>query len=75
LPEPYAHGTTVNPSDEKKADATNWNPSWAFTGGAMISTLQDLKIWAKACATGAQLSPRIAEATSHLGDVPTLETW
>jgi D-alanyl-D-alanine carboxypeptidase len=59
LPEPYAHGATVNPFDEKKADATNWNPSWAFTAGAIVSTLQDLKIWAKACATGAQLSPAL----------------
>jgi D-alanyl-D-alanine carboxypeptidase len=59
LPQPYAHGTTVNPFDEKKADATNWNPSWAFTAGAIVSTLQDLKIWAKACATGAQLAPAL----------------
>lgn len=59
LPEPYARGTTVNPFTEKKSDATNWNPSWAFTAGEMISTLQDLKIWAKACATGAQLSPAL----------------
>ncbi|HEY3674715.1 MAG TPA: serine hydrolase domain-containing protein, partial [Candidatus Tumulicola sp.] len=59
LPPPYAHGITEDPFDGKMADATNWNPSWAFTAGQMISTLADLKIWAKACATGAQISPEL----------------
>ena len=36
----------------KTANATNWNPSWAFTAGEMISTHSDLRIWGKALATG-----------------------
>jgi D-alanyl-D-alanine carboxypeptidase len=59
LPKPYAHGTFENPFDQKRQDAANWNPSWAFTAGEMISTLHDLKIWAKACATGELLTPAL----------------
>jgi D-alanyl-D-alanine carboxypeptidase len=54
MPAPYAHGITVTPSGAM-ADATNWNPSWAFTAGWLISDLQDLKVWVKAYTTGAQI--------------------
>jgi D-alanyl-D-alanine carboxypeptidase len=59
LPEPYAHGITENPLTNKTQDATHWNPSWAFTAGRLVSTVQDLAVWAKACATGAQISPAL----------------
>jgi D-alanyl-D-alanine carboxypeptidase len=59
IPDPHArgymygtdftgHGPTLN--------VTDWNPSEAWTAGWMISTLHDLKIWAKALATGRLLS-------------------
>lgn len=57
MPEPYAHGITKNPFNGKTYDAAHWNPSWAFAAGQLVSTLQDLRVWAKACATGAQISP------------------
>lgn len=59
LPKPYAHGITLNPFDDKVVDATHWNPSWAFTAGQLVSTLADLRVWIKACATGAQISPAL----------------
>ena len=34
------------------AVATDWNPSWAAEAGAMISTLDDLRKWTIALATG-----------------------
>jgi D-alanyl-D-alanine carboxypeptidase len=37
-------------------DVTNANPSWGWTAGAGISTLHDLRIWARALATGTLLS-------------------
>jgi D-alanyl-D-alanine carboxypeptidase len=53
LPEPYLSGITAQGQpDGQTADATNWNPSWAFTAGEMISNLEDLRIWSKALATG-----------------------
>lgn len=59
LPVPYAHGITDQTLNGKTADATHWNPSWAFTAGKIISNLQDLETWAKALATGAQISPAL----------------
>ncbi|MFI0433767.1 MAG: serine hydrolase domain-containing protein [Candidatus Nanopelagicales bacterium] len=53
LPAPFLSGITEQGQpDGKTADATNWNPSWAFTAGEMISTLDDLHAWSKALATG-----------------------
>ena len=37
-------------------NVTDWNPSWGWTAGSAISTLHDLKLWAKALATGQLLS-------------------
>jgi len=39
------------------ADVTTWNPSWGWTAGAVISTLDDMAVWAKALGTGQLLSP------------------
>lgn len=36
----------------QNADSTHWNPSFAFTAGAVISTLDDLEKWAHALFTG-----------------------
>lgn len=53
LPTPYLSGITEQGQAKgATADATNWNPSWAFTAGEMISTLDDLHVWSKALATG-----------------------
>ena len=53
LPTPYLSGITEQGQpDGQTADATNWNPSWGFTAGEMISGLEDLRIWSKALATG-----------------------
>jgi len=52
--EPYSHGYTLG--DDGLIDATNWNPSWGYTAGAMISKLEDLKQWAVYLAEGALLS-------------------
>ena len=38
-------------------DHTSTNPNVAWSAGAMISTLDDLRVWAKALATGALLKP------------------
>jgi D-alanyl-D-alanine carboxypeptidase len=53
IADPHLFGVTAQgqPSGQT-ADATNWNPSFAFTAGAMISTLDDLYTWSKALFTG-----------------------
>ena len=58
MPEPYAHGYYAGEDGKGELrDYTASNPAVAWTAGAMISTLDDLKIWAKALATGSLLKP------------------
>ncbi|GAA4479453.1 serine hydrolase domain-containing protein [Microbacterium panaciterrae] len=55
LPEPYAHGYTLNgPAATSTAptDSTNWNPAWSFTAGEIISDIDDLLTMGRALGTG-----------------------
>ncbi|SDT81761.1 D-alanyl-D-alanine carboxypeptidase [Streptomyces sp. TLI_053] len=69
LPSPYAHGYTDQTLSGEVADSTHWNPSWAWSAGAMVSDLRDLKHWAKDAATGTLLSP--ATQAERLKMLPT----
>ncbi len=63
LPEPYDHGYTLQGQSNKKlADATHWSPSWSWTAGAMISTVDDLLLYGRALGTGEGLLPREQQA-------------
>ncbi|GAA4478387.1 serine hydrolase domain-containing protein [Rhodococcus olei] len=57
FPAPHAQGYTVQTADGKEATATDWDPSWGWAAGAMISTLDDLHTWGPALATGTLLTP------------------
>jgi D-alanyl-D-alanine carboxypeptidase len=57
MPAPYAHGITLQTLDHKQADATNRNPSGAFTAGELISTMADLRAWVVSYTTGSLVSP------------------
>lgn len=57
FPEPHAHGYTNDLPSGKIVDATDWDPSWAWAAGAMVSDLEDLRSWAKTLATGTLLTP------------------
>ena len=59
LPKPYAHGTTVQSIDNKLADATHRDPTWAFTAGELISTMADLHTWVVSYTTGSLVSPEM----------------
>lgn len=56
FPNPHAHGYTRQTKDGKEGDATNWDPSWAWAAGAMVSDQQDLRAWARIVADGTLLS-------------------
>ncbi|WP_407989512.1 serine hydrolase domain-containing protein [Kitasatospora sp. CMC57] len=58
FPQPHAHGYTDLTPDGTVADATDFNPSWGWAAGAMISDLDDMHSWAENVATGALLSPQ-----------------
>ncbi|MFI8822687.1 serine hydrolase domain-containing protein [Streptomyces sp. NPDC053431] len=57
FPEPHAHGYSDQTLTGATADTTDWNPSWAWAAGGMISNLRDLRRWAPVLATGELLSP------------------
>ena len=53
IADPHLRGLTEQGQDNgATADATDWNPSEAYTAGEVISTLADLEIWAHAMFTG-----------------------
>ena len=56
FPSPHANGYFKMP-DGKVADATDWNPSWGWAAGNMISTLDDMRVWARDLALGKLISP------------------
>ena len=56
MPSPHARGYFKMP-DGKVVDATDWNPSWGWASGNMISTLDDMRVWARDFAMGKLLSP------------------
>jgi D-alanyl-D-alanine carboxypeptidase len=57
FPDPHPQGYTEQTADGTQTTATDWDPSWGWAAGAMISTLEDMHIWAPALATGKLLSP------------------
>ena len=59
FPEPHAQGYTIQTANATETTATDWDPSWGWAAGAMISTLEDMHIWAPALATGKLLTPQM----------------
>ncbi|WP_328551848.1 serine hydrolase domain-containing protein [Streptomyces sp. NBC_00358] len=52
FPSPHAQGYTDQTASGNVEESTNWDPSWAWAAGAMISNLRDLRAWARTVATG-----------------------
>jgi D-alanyl-D-alanine carboxypeptidase len=50
FPDPHPQGYTV--LDGTPRITTDWNPSWGWSNGNMISTLDDMRIWARAPSSG-----------------------
>jgi D-alanyl-D-alanine carboxypeptidase len=61
FPQPHAQGYTRHTANAAETAATDWNPSWAWSAGAMISTLDDLRVWARAVVSGTLLSPALQQ--------------
>lgn len=58
FPSPHAQGYTNLTADGSVTTATDWNPSWGWSAGAMISTLPDMRLWAESLAQGTLLTPQ-----------------
>ncbi|MFI2643876.1 serine hydrolase domain-containing protein [Streptomyces sp. NPDC018610] len=52
FPRPHPQGYTDQTANGEVADTAGWNPSWAWAAGAMVSDLDDLRVWARTVATG-----------------------
>lgn len=53
IPAPYLAGVTAQGAEAGQTrDATRWSPSFAFTAGQVVSTMDDLERWAHALFTG-----------------------
>ncbi|UTA78783.1 beta-lactamase family protein [Halomonas sp. XH26] len=55
MPEPYPQGFTLQGDAATPAapsNATHWDPSWGWTAGGMISTLDDLLVYGRSLGTG-----------------------
>ncbi|MBV9358296.1 MAG: beta-lactamase family protein [Chloroflexi bacterium] len=55
LPVPYPQGYTLQSQDatpDHPGNATNWNPSWGWTAGAMIMDMRDVLTYGRALGTG-----------------------
>ena len=55
MPAPYAQGFTLQgdtATPDAPTNATNWNPSWMWTAGEIISTMDDQLTYGRALGTG-----------------------
>jgi D-alanyl-D-alanine carboxypeptidase len=55
IPQPYPQGFTLQgnaATPDNPSNATDWNPSWGWTAGEMISNLDDLLTYGRALGTG-----------------------
>ncbi|QBJ88942.1 serine hydrolase [Streptomyces seoulensis] len=52
FPKPHAQGYTNQTADGKVAETAGWNPSWGWAAGAMVSNLDDMRVWSRTVATG-----------------------
>ncbi|WAM47593.1 serine hydrolase domain-containing protein [Vreelandella venusta] len=65
MPTPYPQGFTLQGDaamPTAPSNATHWNPSWGWTAGGMISTLDDLLVYGRSLGTGKGL---LSAETQH----------
>lgn len=73
MPEPYAHGDAADPSSPNLREITRGNPVVPGAAGAMVSTLGDLRLWARALGEGTLLSAETQRErlrTTPVSEVP-----
>lgn len=60
FPDPHAQGFTLQANDatpDHPVNATDWNPSWGWSAGEIISDARDLLVYGRALGTGQGLLP------------------
>jgi D-alanyl-D-alanine carboxypeptidase len=69
MPEPYFHGYAADAPGAPLRDVTRSNPDVAWAAGAMISTVDDLRVWVDALVAGSLVSPTLQ------ADRLAIEAW
>jgi D-alanyl-D-alanine carboxypeptidase len=69
LPEPFARGMSGMLPGTSMVDATDWNPSWGWAAGQVISTPDDMLVFAEEIYHGGLLSDGSRAAQHDLVDV------
>ncbi len=69
IPSPHSQGYFTMPNG-KVVDATDWNPSWGWAAGNMISTLDDERVWARDLAMGKLISPAMKQEQQQFLPAP-----
>ena len=73
FPDPHPRGyTDPLESGGPPLDATGWTASFTWAAGAMISTLEDLRLWAPALASGSLIGPELHAQQLTIPAVPGL---
>ncbi|MBX7132757.1 MAG: beta-lactamase family protein [Fimbriimonadaceae bacterium] len=72
MPAPFAHGYSSQNSANRYEDATFYSPSWGFSAGQLISTIEDLNVYAKSLGTGSLMSPQMMQERLKWRDVPPM---
>src|SRR5215207_7316467 len=73
IPDPHAQGYVLLSQDAEPLNTTDWNPSWAWAAGGMISTAEELLLYGRALGTGKGLLPPQQQAErldSFVRDLP-----
>ncbi|MFY9490701.1 MAG: serine hydrolase domain-containing protein [Mycobacterium sp.] len=75
FPEPHARGYT-EPVDGTgpPVDASGWSAGLTWAAGAMISTLEDMRIWLPVLASGSLLKPELQAERLHTRPEPGTPT-
>ena len=66
LPLPFAHGYGLFEEGGELQDVTASSPSASAGSGAMVSTLEDLRVWGKALGSGSLVSSQLQERRLQL---------
>jgi D-alanyl-D-alanine carboxypeptidase len=69
FPTPHPHGFWRTPEGEI-VDTTDWNTSWGDAAGQMISTAENLHIWAQTLAKGTLLTPETQQEREQFLPAP-----
>ncbi len=69
FPSPHSRGYFKMP-DGTLVDATDWNISWGWAAGNIISTVDDMRVWVRALATGELLSTAMKEQQQQFLPAP-----